>query len=262
MAAPTHYRVQRRLQGPGRARRHPARRRGAARSSRPRRRSTRMRLGRIDAETTANVGHDRGRDRDERRSRALQGRGGGAKPRRPQGQRRRVASWSTCSRGPQALRRRTWTRRSRSSSAHTAYPSPTRPSWSPDARCRDCGVEPALGTTGGGSDANAFQARGFACLNMANGTEANHTPDESRQRAGAREDARRRHCGCSCARPSSDGAGLAQAMLKLRRGSVVAVDQDGERLARLSGRARGRGRAAPGHRLPGAHGAGRRRATR
>ena len=33
--------------------------------------------------------------------------------------------------------------------------------------------------TGGGSDANAFQARGFPCVNLANGTEANHTPDES-----------------------------------------------------------------------------------
>jgi tripeptide aminopeptidase len=43
---------------------------------------------------------------------------------------------------------------------------------------RDCGVEPSLGTTGGGSDANAFQAKGFSCVNLANGTEANHTPEE------------------------------------------------------------------------------------
>ena len=42
----------------------------------------------------------------------------------------------------------------------------------------DCGVEPRLATTGGGSDANAFQAKGFACINLANGTEANHTPEE------------------------------------------------------------------------------------
>jgi di/tripeptidase len=32
--------------------------------------------------------------------------------------------------------------------------------------------------SGGVSDANAFAAKGFRCLNMANGTEANHTPDE------------------------------------------------------------------------------------
>jgi di/tripeptidase len=32
--------------------------------------------------------------------------------------------------------------------------------------------------TGGGSDVNAFAAKGFRCLNVANGTEANHTPDE------------------------------------------------------------------------------------
>ena len=42
----------------------------------------------------------------------------------------------------------------------------------------DCGVQPVHTTTGGGSDANAFQAKGFRCLNIANGTEANHTPDE------------------------------------------------------------------------------------
>jgi tripeptide aminopeptidase len=38
--------------------------------------------------------------------------------------------------------------------------------------------EPQFVSTGGGSDANVFQARGFACLNLANGTEANHQPDE------------------------------------------------------------------------------------
>jgi tripeptide aminopeptidase len=42
----------------------------------------------------------------------------------------------------------------------------------------DCGVQPVHAVTGGGSDANAFQAKRFRCLNVANGTEANHTPDE------------------------------------------------------------------------------------
>ena len=33
-------------------------------------------------------------------------------------------------------------------------------------------------SSGGGSDANAFRSAGFECLNLANGTERNHQPDE------------------------------------------------------------------------------------
>jgi tripeptide aminopeptidase len=40
------------------------------------------------------------------------------------------------------------------------------------------GIEPRCISTGGGSDAHAFQARGLPCLNVANGTERNHQPDE------------------------------------------------------------------------------------
>ena len=43
---------------------------------------------------------------------------------------------------------------------------------------RACGYRPVRRPTGGGSDANAFVARGFHCTNLANGTEANHEPDE------------------------------------------------------------------------------------
>jgi tripeptide aminopeptidase len=43
---------------------------------------------------------------------------------------------------------------------------------------RACGHEPRHIDTGGGSDANALQAAGFACTNLANGTERNHQPDE------------------------------------------------------------------------------------
>jgi tripeptide aminopeptidase len=42
-----------------------------------------------------------------------------------------------------------------------------------------CGHEPREHSSGGGSDANALCARGFECVNLANGTTANHTPDES-----------------------------------------------------------------------------------
>ncbi len=41
-----------------------------------------------------------------------------------------------------------------------------------------CGIEPRETVTGGGSDANALIAQGFECLLLANGTEANHTPNE------------------------------------------------------------------------------------
>ena len=33
-------------------------------------------------------------------------------------------------------------------------------------------------STGGGSDANALEAQGFPCVNLANGTEHNHEPTE------------------------------------------------------------------------------------
>lgn len=43
---------------------------------------------------------------------------------------------------------------------------------------RDCGYEPQPTTSGGGSDANALRARGLDVLNLANGTERNHEPSE------------------------------------------------------------------------------------
>jgi len=41
-----------------------------------------------------------------------------------------------------------------------------------------CGYEPHHLVTGGGSDANAFQAEGLSCANLADGTERNHEPGE------------------------------------------------------------------------------------
>jgi tripeptide aminopeptidase len=43
---------------------------------------------------------------------------------------------------------------------------------------RALGIEPVCIPTGGGSDANVFNAAGLPCLNVANGTLANHQPDE------------------------------------------------------------------------------------
>ena len=47
-----------------------------------------------------------------------------------------------------------------------------------EAGLRRAGIEPVRAATGGGSDANAHVAAGFDCLLLANGTEANHTPAE------------------------------------------------------------------------------------
>jgi len=47
------------------------------------------------------------------------------------------------------------------------------------AALESMGIEPSYVPTGGGSDANALIAAGMPMLNLANGTERNHQPDES-----------------------------------------------------------------------------------
>ena len=47
-----------------------------------------------------------------------------------------------------------------------------------EAALRACGYEPVRIATGGGADANAFISAGLPCVNLANGTERNHQPDE------------------------------------------------------------------------------------
>jgi tripeptide aminopeptidase len=47
-----------------------------------------------------------------------------------------------------------------------------------EAALRACGYEPRRIVTGGGSDANVLEANGFSCVNLANGTERNHEPTE------------------------------------------------------------------------------------
>ena len=41
-----------------------------------------------------------------------------------------------------------------------------------------CGYEPKMVASGGGSDANALRAKGFPCINLANGTQNPHQPSE------------------------------------------------------------------------------------
>lgn len=48
-----------------------------------------------------------------------------------------------------------------------------------EAALRACGYAPSHIVTGGGSDANALEFAGFPCTNLANGTERNHQPDEA-----------------------------------------------------------------------------------
>ncbi len=47
-----------------------------------------------------------------------------------------------------------------------------------EAALRACGYVPRRIATGGASDANALEAAGFSCVNLANGTEHNHEPNE------------------------------------------------------------------------------------
>jgi tripeptide aminopeptidase len=47
-----------------------------------------------------------------------------------------------------------------------------------EAALRACGYEPRRISTGGGSDVNALEALGLPCVNLANGTERNHEPTE------------------------------------------------------------------------------------
>jgi tripeptide aminopeptidase len=47
-----------------------------------------------------------------------------------------------------------------------------------ESALRACGYTPRRIVTGGGSDANAFEAKGLPCTNLANGTERNHETTE------------------------------------------------------------------------------------
>ncbi len=57
-------------------------------------------------------------------------------------------------------------------------PASSRPVRVAEQALRACGHEPVRIASGGGSDANALIAQGFATVNLANGTERNHEPGE------------------------------------------------------------------------------------
>ena len=201
--------------------------------ARRRRRSPTMELGRLDEETTANIGMIDGgtapnvvagrcRIEGEARSARRRARGRGDR-----------ARWSTPARGPRASTAAT------STSTSTRYSAATGSSrlaaaggrrgrrWSAAASSR-ARWRPAAAAT-----PTRCVAAGFDALLLANGTEANHTPEESVAARSARA-----RCSTSARRSSTEPGGAD--VLKLRRGTVV-VDADP-----LEGRGRRRASAGPG----------------
>ena len=167
--------------GQRRPRRHPPRGRPLARSSPPPTRSRAMPHGRIDEQTTANVGSIHGGvGVHQRRPRALPParRGPLARPEPGRGR-----AWPAMVDAHPRRRRRTRecdvdvdlraaVRRLPPEARARRRSSPPRRRCAPAATSRG-GSPPAAA-----SDANALEAGGFPCVNLANGTERNHEPTE------------------------------------------------------------------------------------
>ena len=136
-----------------------------------------MRLGRLDEETTANVGRIEGgtatnvvaeRCRIEAEARSLDH----AKATRLAGEMMDAITWA-------ASTTETDVDTGIEEQFHAYRIGQSDPCVRAAAEAlSDCGITPSYVSTGGGSDANAFALKGMRCLNVANGTEANHTPDE------------------------------------------------------------------------------------
>ena len=138
----------------------------------------RMRIGRIDAETTANVGRIEGgtaanvvaeRCEVELEARSLDDARAGEVVSELVDACAEAASDGHCDLDTSVERLFRGYRLTRTAAAvETAA-----------AALEACGVEPVYITTGGGSDANALISAGLPVVNLANGTERNHQPDES-----------------------------------------------------------------------------------
>jgi tripeptide aminopeptidase len=137
-----------------------------------------MRLGRLDEETTANVGTIRGgtamnvvagRCRIEAEARSLDE----AKAGEAIGSLSDACTWAATEHGCDADVDLTELFRG------YRLP-PSSPALQLARTALDgCGVEPREVVTGGGSDVNALRARGFDCALLSNGSERQHTSDES-----------------------------------------------------------------------------------
>jgi tripeptide aminopeptidase len=137
-----------------------------------------MKLGRIDEETTANVGRIAGgsaanvvaeRCRVELEARSLDEAKAGATVTAIVDALTEAASDLECD------------VETRVDQLFCAYrlPKSSRPVEIASAALERRGITPRCIATGGGSDANVLVARGIPVLNVANGTERNHQPDES-----------------------------------------------------------------------------------
>ena len=168
----------RRVQRPGRARRHPA-------GGGPQRDRRRRQGDRGDAARPPRRGDDgerrpdRGRHGDQRRAGATATLEAEVRSLDDDKATRAGAGDGRCAHvGGEQHRDR---RRHRDRGAVSRLPDPRVRSLRAGGRARRCATAASsrvYAATGGGSDANAFEAKGFRCLNVANGTEANHTPDE------------------------------------------------------------------------------------
>ena len=167
-----------RLPRPRRSRRHPAR-------GWPQRDPRRRLRGGRDAARAHRRPHDRERRLDPRRRRVHQRRGR-ALPDHGRGPLARLRPRRDRDRGDG--RRGATTARRRPSATSTSISERLfdgyrqKPSSSPvvaaEAALQACGYEPSGSRPAAASDANALEANGFTCVNLANGTEHNHEPNE------------------------------------------------------------------------------------
>ena len=160
-----------------------------------------MQLGRLDPETTANVGVIARRRRLERRRRAT----AGSRARRARSTRqrspRRPRRCSTRAPGRRASTAATSTSTSPRSSAATASRRAAPPVAARARGARALRDRAARGRDRRRQRRERAVARGFDCVLLANGTEANHTPSGERRRGAARP-----RCSPSARRsPSSPG---------------------------------------------------------
>ena len=184
----------RRLPRRGRPRRHPARGRPQRRSSPPRARSPRCALGRIDGETTANVGRSQGGvGRDQRRARSLPRRRRGALARPARGPR---ASWpGSSTRCTTAPRRRECDVDVVVEQTFAGYKErPNAPEWSPPRpRCAPAATSRARSPAAAGRTPTRCRRRASRASEPGERHRArNHEPTERVSRGGAGGHARHR----------------------------------------------------------------------
>ncbi len=177
VAAPTYYSIEARFRGTAaHAGIRPEQGRNAIAAAA--RAVAAMPMGRLDPETTVNVGRIEGgtaanvvaeRCQVELEARSLEDRRAGDLVRRLVDAASEAASDADCDLETSVER------------LFRAYRLPRTgpPVDAASAALAAVGIEPVCRSTGSGSDANALVAAGLPVLNVANGTEGNHQPDES-----------------------------------------------------------------------------------